>query len=118
MQDIGVQPNDDVYFDSAEPKSIDELCEMELNVLPAAKGPDSVRAGIDFLKSKTIHIIKGSSNIIKERDKYKWKEDKNGNPLPEPIKFDDHAMDGIRYGIFTHCHGEYSGSEWSQEPWR
>ena len=50
-----------------------------------------------------IHIVEGSDNIIRERSKYKWKTDKDGNPLPEPVKFDDHAMDAIRYGIYTHC---------------
>ena len=93
---------DDVYFDSAEPKSIDELCELGLNVKPSDKGPDSVRAGIDYLKGLKIHIIEDSENIIRERSKYRWKVDKNGDPLTEPVKFDDHAMSAIRYGIYTH----------------
>lgn len=117
MENVGVKPDDDVYFDSAEPKSIDELCEMGFNVKPAQKGPDSVRAGIDFLKSKDIHIIKGSENTIKEKNKYKWKEDKNGNPLPEPVKFDDHAMDGWRYGIFTHIKQSGPAFGISRESW-
>jgi hypothetical protein len=28
--------------------------------------------------------------------------DKNDDPLPEPVKFIDHALDAIRYAIFTH----------------
>ena len=92
------------YWDSSEPKSIQELYDNGIKkVKPAEKGPDSVRAGIDYLKGMKIHIIEGSENIIRERSKYKWKVDKDGNPLPEPVKFDDHAMDAIRYGIFTHC---------------
>jgi len=32
---------------------------------------------------------------------YKWKEDKEGNPLPVPINAFDHTMDAIRYwGLF------------------
>ena len=92
------------YWDSSEPKSIQELYDNGIKkIKPAEKGPDSVRAGIDYLKGMKIHIIEGSENIIRERSKYKWKVDKDGNPLPEPVKFDDHAMDAIRYGIFTHC---------------
>lgn len=98
----GITKEDLCYFDSAEPKSIDELCALGLTILPSEKGPDSVRAGIDYLKSFKIHIVEGSENIIKERSKYKWKTDKNGNPTNEPVKFDDHAMDAIRYGIYTH----------------
>lgn len=96
--------NAESYWDSSEPKSIQELYDNGITKAKSAeKGPDSVRAGIDYLKAMNIHIIEGSDNIIRERSKYKWKEDKDGNPLPEPVKFDDHAMDAIRYGIFTHC---------------
>jgi len=75
---------------------------MGFNILPADKGPDSVRAGIMFLLSKTIHIVHDSPNIIREANGYSWKEDKNGHMLPEPVKFEDHTMDAIRYGICTH----------------
>lgn len=102
MMSEGITADDECYFDSAEPKSIDELCELGLNIKPSEKGPDSVRAGIDYLKSVKIHIVEGSENIIRERSKYKWKTDKNGNPTNEPLRFENHAMDGIRYGIFTH----------------
>ena len=103
----GITEDDDCYFDSAEPKSIAELNEVRvgkarLNVKPADKGPDSVRAGVDYMKSVKIHIVEGSMNIIRERSKYKWKVDKNGDPTPNPLKFNDHAMDGARYGIYSH----------------
>jgi phage terminase large subunit len=94
------------YWDSAEQKSIEELYRLGINAIPAQKGPDSVRAGIDFLKSKKIHIVAGSENIIKEVGRYCWRKDKQGNTLPEPVKFDDHAMDAVRYGIFTHANRE------------
>jgi phage terminase large subunit len=108
-QDLGMKMGnhniarlDYVYADSAEPKSIDEINSMGFNVLPAPKGADSVRAGIDFLRSQKIFVLEGSSNIIKELSTYKWKEDKNGDPIPEPVKFNDHSLDAIRYAIFTH----------------
>lgn len=109
MKENGVGRYDPVYFDSSEPKSIDELCGLDLNVIPAPKGPDSVRAGIDFLKSKRIHIVNGSTNIVREAAGYAWKKDKFGNTLPEPVKFNDHTMDAIRYGIFTHCKRDMGG---------
>jgi len=102
MRGIGIGKYEQIYADAAEPKSIDEIAELAFNVKACDKGPDSVRAGIGYLKSQKIHIIQGSTNIIREAGKYKWREDKNGNPLPEPVKFDDHAMDAIRYAIMTH----------------
>lgn len=91
------------YFDSSEPKSIEELRRAGFHVQPADKGPDSVRSGIDFLKSKKIHIVQGSTNLVREHGGYCWRKDKLDRPLPEPVKFDDHLMDAVRYGIFTRC---------------
>jgi len=102
MKEKGIRSLDAVYFDSSEPKSIQELCDMGLGVLPSAKGPDSVRAGIDYLKSLDIRIVEGSEDVIREAGAYKWRETKDGELMSEPVKFRDHCPDGIRYGIVTH----------------
>jgi hypothetical protein len=99
---LGHRAGDPVYFDAAEPKSIQELYEMGFNVIPAVKGPDSVRSGISFLQAQKITILLGAENIIREHRGYCWKADKNGMDLPEPMKINDHAMDAIRYAIATH----------------
>lgn len=88
-----------IYADSAEPKSIEDLCSAGYNVLPASK---QVLDGIKFVKQYKLHIHYESSNTLKERQTYKWREDKNGNTLDIPVKFNDHSMDAIRYGIYTH----------------
>jgi phage terminase large subunit len=103
MRKRGVKEFADIYADSAEPKSIDELCREGFNVKPCEKGADSVRAGIDYLQSLKIHIIDGSENMSREQRSYVRKMDKDGNYLPAPVDFDNHAMDAIRYGIYTHC---------------
>jgi len=94
------------YWDSAEPKSIDELYVEEIKgAKPALKGPDSVAAGIQFLKGYDCTIVDGSTNIISEKKTYRWMEDKGGVPLNQPIKAKDHAMDAIRYGVHSHLFG-------------
>jgi phage terminase large subunit len=104
MSAAGVGLRDFVYFDSAEPKSIAELRAVGFNVQPAEKGPDSVRVGLDFLKSLRIHIVQGSENLLREHNSYCWRKDRaTGKFLPEPVEFDDHLMDATRYAIFTHC---------------
>lgn len=103
MIDAAIPKRAEVYADSAEPKSIDEIAAYGFNIRPAAKGPDSVRAGIDYLRAQKIHIVQGSTDIVAEAGTYTWKKDRNGDPLPEPVKFRDHALDAVRYALFTHA---------------
>lgn len=85
------------YGDSAEPKSIDEIHRMGINIHPAIKGPDSIKNGIDILKRFKIHLTVGSINAIKEFKNYTYKQDKNGKYLNEPIDDYNHFIDGVRY---------------------
>ena len=103
MRRKGVKSNEISYWDSAEPKSIQELSNLGIAARPAIKGPDSVKAGIDYIQEQKVHIVEGSENISNEQKAYVWKEDKDGNPLNKPIEFNNHAMDGIRYGIYTNA---------------
>jgi phage terminase large subunit len=101
---VGVTSNDDSYWDCAEPKSIQELKDNGLNAKPSLKGQDSVKATIDFLLSKKIHIVDGSPNLTNEVRSYVWAKDKDGRNLPVPIKMNDHAIKAAGYGIYTHAH--------------
>lgn len=111
MREEGVSERADIYADSAEPKSIDELCHEGFNVYPSLKGRDSVAAGIDFLKSMDIQVTPDSPEIKKELGGYVRKKDKDGYALKEPVKKNDHAMDAIRYAIYTHNRGVVTDGE-------
>jgi phage terminase large subunit len=63
-KDIGID-RELVYFDSAEPRLIEELRRMGFNIRPSLKGADSVNAGIDFLKRFKIHIQKIAIIVFK-----------------------------------------------------
>lgn len=91
-----------VIADSSEPKSIDEIHGYGLNVHPARKGADSVRAGIQFLHAHPMFVTSRSTNLIKELRNYKWKEDKNGKQLNEPVDTFNHAIDALRYAVMFH----------------
>jgi phage terminase large subunit len=88
-----------IYCDAAEPKTIEEIYKAGFNVVPSDK---DVWAGIVGVKSFPLFIRHGSQNLIKELQGYKWKKDKNDNILEEPVKANDHLLDALRYGIFTH----------------
>ncbi len=85
-----------IYADSAEPQRIEEIYQAGFNIYPAHK---EVRFGIDKVKQYRLHILSDSVNLIKEIRSYKWKEDKGGRILEEPVKFNDHAMDAMRYAL-------------------
>jgi phage terminase large subunit len=93
------------YWDSAEPKSIEEIHREDINAKGAGKGPGSVRSGIDFMRGCTIHVVAGSENIIDEKRVYRYKTDKNGESTPEPVDYKDHAMSAARYGITEEAGG-------------
>jgi phage terminase large subunit len=90
----------EVFADSAEPKSIEELYRMGWNIKPATKGQGSVNIGIDMMKRYKLFVTKDSVNMIKEFRNYKWQEDKNGNILNVPVDMFNHTIDAIRYGLY------------------
>ena len=94
-----VHANSDVYADAAEPDRIKEIEQAGFNIYPAKK---EVKNGIDFLKRKKIYIHENCTNTIEEIKNYKYKEDRQGNVLEEPVKFNDHAMDALRYAVYTY----------------
>lgn len=99
----GVFRNREIFCDSAEPKTIEEIRRAGFNAKEADK---DVTEGIRKVKSMPLFITKRSTNILKEIKGYKWKSDVNGKPVrdkdrDEPVKFMDHAMDAMRYAVFT-----------------
>lgn len=88
-----------IYADTAEPKSIEELTRYGFVVLPSVK---DVWAGILKVKSMPLFVTKDSTNLINEITGYKWKVDKDGNIMEEPVKLNDHLLDAKRYAVHTH----------------
>jgi len=95
--------NKEIFADAAEPKSIEELYRAGFN---SHKSIKDVAHGLKTVKSFELLITKDSDEIQKEIKYYKFKEDKDSNVLDQPCKFNDHAMDAIRYGIHTYMHGK------------
>lgn len=107
--------------DCSEPKSIKELRDNGVKVLEAKKGPDSVVNGIDILKRYKLHITRDSPNLRKELLAYKWKQDKNGKHINEPVDFMNHLMDAMRYvalNNFNLNYGKYNITGIGPQPGR
>ncbi len=100
---IGVSKTIDLFCDNAEPKTIDELVRAGYNAKPADK---DVTEGIRKVKSMPLYLTEDSTNAISEIKTYKWRTDINGKVVrdkdkDEPVKANDHAMDALRYAVFT-----------------
>jgi phage terminase large subunit len=98
----GVDVRDPSYWDSAEPKSIQELYDRGLNAIPCEKFPGSVEEMIRLAQGLDISIVRGSTALLEERGTYKWKEDKSGNPTGKPAEYNNHAIMATLYAICTH----------------
>ena len=91
------EPRADIYADSAEPKSIQEIKNYSLPIFPAKKGADSIMAGIALVQEYEMLVTKKSNNLIRELENYSWKTDANGNATNSPIDTYNHIIDGLRY---------------------
>lgn len=87
----------EIYADSADPKSIDELKKYGHHIQPAKKGPDSIAAGIKLLHELPMSVTKRSINLKNELNNYTWKKDASGNNLNVPIDIFNHIIDATRY---------------------
>jgi len=87
-----------MYADSAEPDRIEQIRKAGYNIHPAKK---DVAAGIDYVKSLNLVITSSSLNLIGEIRTYKYMERKDGSVIDEPVPFNDHGLDALRYALFT-----------------
>lgn len=88
-----------ITCDSSEPKSIQELRNYSITAIAAIKGKDSVNFGIQWMQKLQIVIDCRLKEAINEFTVYKWREDKDGNVLPEPEDKNNHIIDAIRYAL-------------------
>jgi phage terminase large subunit len=107
MRELGV--NGRIVADSAEPKSIAELSAYGWQIEGAKKGPDSIRQSINTLKRYKINVTQRSSNLKKELNGYKWKQNKDGKLDNEPVDFLNHAIDALRYASLNILDNPMSG---------
>ncbi len=87
----------EIFCESAEPKSIQELRRLGHNAKPVEKGKDSVNYGIQILQQKHMLVTRRSKNILDEFSKYMWKKLRDGGYDTTPIDAHNHACDALRY---------------------
>jgi phage terminase large subunit len=97
---LGISQTAEIYADSAEPDRIEEIFRKGYNIHPALK---DVSDGIDMMKRFKLIIDENSTDGISELKTYKWKHDKNGQPVSPscPVKISDHFCDSARYALYS-----------------
>ena len=95
--------SDEMYADSAEPKSIAELKEEHgiIRIKGVKKGADSVEYGEQWLDDLDFIRIdpQRTPNIAREFENIDYQVDRDGNPKPRLEDKDNHAIDATRYAL-------------------
>ncbi|AMR33934.1 hypothetical protein A0256_22045 [Mucilaginibacter sp. PAMC 26640] len=97
LKATGLSKNTEIIADCSEPKAIEELKRMGWYITGAKKGADSISHSIDILKRYQINVTRASINLRKELERYKWKTDRSGKPLNQPVDACNHLIDPLRY---------------------
>ena len=68
-----------------------------------------------YLNSGTFKICSKCRNLIQEFTSYVWDENSFKTGVDKPKKENDHALDALRYALFTHFFGKDSNRRSAQE---
>ena len=102
---------ENIYADSAEPKSIAELKNYGHSIYGVTKGRDSIIYGLNLINQNEIYVTRRSKNLIKELQGYIWAKDKEGNDLQKPTGSHPDCIDAARYALMMQLEnpnrGEY-----------
>jgi phage terminase large subunit len=93
-----------IIADSAEPRLIEDLKHLGVNVQAVKKG--TIESGITRMQDYEIIVDPSSQNIAKELNNYAYKD--KGSQLY--IDTFNHAIDGIRYNIIFHLDNPNKGN--------
>ena len=97
LRALDITKSEEIWCDSSEPRSIEELYRMGFNAKAVKKGPDSIKFGISVMQNHKLHVHKKSQNLINEMYAYQYATDKHGYITDTPEGGLDHLLDAARY---------------------
>jgi phage terminase large subunit len=92
--------DDSIVYCEHDPHMIKQLKMLDVRAVAAKKGSGSLNAGIEKLKE--YNVFYAGRNIKDEKEKYIWEIDETGKPTNKPVDAHNHALDAIRYGVYSH----------------
>jgi phage terminase large subunit len=92
-----------IIGDSAEPRLIEDLRHLGVNIKPVKKG--TIESGVTRMQDYQLVVTSESTNIIKELNNYVYAD--KGSKLY--VDNYNHAIDGIRYNVIYHLDNPNAG---------
>jgi len=100
MGELGIKKHsDEIFADSSEPKSIEEIYQRGFNIKPCSKGPGSVEFGHQKVRQYKHYWTNDSLNCIKEQRNFRYILDKNNKLTEKTSHLWSHGMDARRYAV-------------------
>lgn len=94
--------------------------EMRRRRMPCMDADNNVLEGINLMTSEmrkgNIYILEKCKNLIREIQGYVWCDRAAKKGEDEPVKQNDHAIDALRYAIYTHKVPTYQAQRDSHNP--
>ena len=106
---VGSRPVKAIYVDPSaaslkvemQRQGLDQICDADNDVI------NGIRFQSKLISNGTLKICRNCSNTIREFQTYRWDEKFGLKGEDRPIKENDHALDSIRYALYTHFLNEY-----------
>jgi len=92
-----------IYID---PSALSMKLELQKRGMHVIDANNDVYNGIEYMVSEmgkgNLYVCKECTNLIREIEGYVWDSKKSAQGDDEPVKKGDHAIDAMRYCLYTH----------------
>ena len=107
-----------IWADAAEPKSIAEIgAATGLRVQACDKSApvrsDRLKFQIQWMQGWKLRVAKSSLDLIHELRNYCWAKDRDGQMTDHPIDTFNHALDAMRYALYTELAGNEAAGQYN-----
>lgn len=115
MEEIGVPKDIVIVADNARPEAIQQIGEAGYIIIPAKKGANSIKEGVDKLNQYRLFF--NGKELIEEGETYSYAMNKSNEPTDAFKRGNDHCCDSFRYGeqAFEQIYIEDESSEKIEE---
>ena len=117
LRDCDIHRSVHIWADAAEPKSIAEIgaasgCNVRACDKSAPVRSDRLKFQIQWMQGWKLYVTKRSLNIIRELRNYTWEKDRDGKLTDRPIDVFNHALDAMRYALFSEIAGKEGAGQY------